>query len=322
MAGDLQELLRAKLAESLRDGAEEKLRVPLRAQLEAALRAFAAERLERFPAAAIANALRDGVVRVTDEAGGGVDAEARRSPPTMGAQRVELAKGAIQVSKEEITADAYEALQKALVELESQQRELDARRQALARAQGDDLARVEGLVEAIRRTADEQLRQLWAPGSLDAILEGKSISGAAQLSVRLRTVTFEGEVHADVPRVEPSFVERAEPDPIFVFSRLLPLEGRLSITLPLTAVEEEKRVVRADLRQAISDYLDGLKPEEKVDLDRIRELAESHEQVLRASFTPGAALTAEKDRPGKGKLNVNPFERVVLGDESAFEIVA
>src|SRR5690606_30147175 len=103
-----------------------------------------------------------------------------------------------------------------------------------------------------------------------------------------------GEIRADAPRVEASFVERAEPDPIFVFSRLLPLTGTLSITLPITAVEEEKRVVRAEVRQAVSDYLDGLRPEEKVDLDRIRALADAHEQVLRASFEPGDALKGEK----------------------------
>ena len=81
-------------------------------------------------------------------------------------------------------------------------------------------------------------------------------------------------------------------------------------------------MVRAAVRQSIGDYLDGLKPEEKVDLDWVRTLADAHEMVLRASFEPGEALKAEKGRLGKGKLNVRPFEKVVLGDESGFEIVA
>lgn len=322
VAIDLEDRLRARLGESLGPDAEEKLRVPLRQQLAATLAAFAAERLDRFPAASLASELREGTRRASEAELKDLDAQGRALADEMGAQRVEIAGGAIQVSKGEITAEAYQAMQEALVALESRQRELDAKRQAAVRKQGEDAARVDGLVEAIRKTAEELLRQLSAPEGVDAILAGKSISGAAELAVRLRTVTFEGEIHADVPRIEPSFVETPEADPVFVFSRLLPLTGTLSITLPITAVEEEKRVVRAEVRQAVSDYLDGLKPEEKVDLDRVRALADAHERVLRAAFEPADALKAEKGRVGKGKLNVNPFEKVVLGDESGFEIVA
>ena len=140
VAIDLEGRLRARLGESLGDDAEEKLRAPLRQQLEAALRAFAAERIDAFPAAALGDALRDGVRRASDGRRKAIDAQARSVADRMGTQRVELAKGAIQVSKEEITADQYRALQEAMAKLESEQRDVDEQRQALARKEAEDLA--------------------------------------------------------------------------------------------------------------------------------------------------------------------------------------
>ncbi|NTW02538.1 MAG: hypothetical protein HGA19_14880, partial [Oscillochloris sp.] len=97
--------------------------------------------------------------------------------------------------------------------------------------------------------------------------------------------------------------------------------------LSLTATNDEKRAAIGATRQGINDYLDGLHPEEDVDLTRLQAVAMGVPNVLRVVFKPeDCSVLDSEGKPISDKIrdrvvSVDPFEKVYLS-ESAFIIQA
>lgn len=304
------------------------------AALAAGWRATVAGEVARFPLDAVERAIRGGLETAADAAAEAQAATVRTAAAALGDATSQLSLKSAQLAREiqasaGLTGTALTDAQKRIADLqaavtageaaaESRRRELAAaqaeydRRQASAaaeRAAAPERARA--AAEALRDAATQAL------GAVDAgtLVEATGVFPAEgpppfTATVRLRAITADGEVHADAPLVEPEFVERPVAEP-FVYTRPVELAGTLQLTLPLTATDAERRDVRAQVRQAVTDYLESLRPEENVELDRVRSLADRHDRVLRASFEPDEALA---DRVTRGTLAVGAFERVFVGD--------
>jgi len=281
----------------------------------------------RFPADAIADALRTALTTAADDRMAAEDAKVavaqkahQLAVDTLARVSTELAKmtanDPLRPAKETEVANARTAEAARRAELETAVRDAARVRTEVSREMTAELGRVPDRVEALRVRALDALAAVGTPARLAAAVAGAAAAGPFTLTVRLRTVSFEGEVRSDAPYVEPTFVETPSAEIVFVHTRVVELAGTLTLGMPLTATDDEKRLVRAAVRQSIADFLDSLRPEENVDLDRIRVLAEGHEKVLRATFEPADAL---EDRIERGTLSVGALEKVALSAER-FEI--
>ncbi|HET7462022.1 MAG TPA: hypothetical protein VFJ82_12270 [Longimicrobium sp.] len=275
--------------------------------------------MPRWPAAEVDAAVRAGLERTSArtirDAQDKVTA-AQRTVEASG-EAVRVASAALvadpnNAAKQKTLSDAQAALAKDQASLTAAQRDLATAQSTATSALTEALAAVPARVEALRKKADAALTGLNTPARRAAMLAGSAAKGPFALDVRLRTVGWEGDVRGDAPYVEPSFVETVDPQP-FVYTREVELAGTLSLALPLTATDAEKRTVRDQVRQAVLDLLDGLRPEENLELDRVRAVAEAHERVLRAAFDPAPELAARTDR---GALQVGAMEKLVLSGDT------
>jgi uncharacterized phage protein gp47/JayE len=142
-----------------------------------------------------------------------------------------------------------------------------------------------------------------------------------ELELKISTFPFQSEAQRDAFKIKVGFVEKPEPEIIFVYTDRVELSGKLALALSLSATAEEKRRVTAAVRQSIEDYLEALKPEEDVDLKKVRELAQAHESVLRVDFQPEACALEKMIRETReplhgrykdGSMAIEPFEKVFL----------
>jgi|GEM_PF-2292032 len=278
----------------------------------------------RFPSDAVADALRTALTTAADDRIAAEDAKVtaarnahQLAVDTLARVSTELAKMAAndpaRAAKETEVANARTAEAARRAELEAAVRDAARVRTEVSRELTAELTRVPDRVEALRRRSLDALAAVGTPARLAAAVAGAAATGPFTLTVRLRTESFEGEVSSDAPYVEPTFVETPSAEIVFVHTRVVELAGTLTLGMPLTATDDEKRLVRAQVRQSIADFLDSLAPEENVDLNRIAELAAAHEQVLRADFQEADAL---RDRVGRDRsLSVGALEKVALSAE-------
>ncbi len=130
-----------------------------------------------------------------------------------------------------------------------------------------------------------QMGQSFTQAELEASLTALLPGGFA---LRLVLYPFQHEVLADVFLIEAVSIEKAEPENIFVYRDRLELTGRMTLVLPLTATDAERRAACGAVRQAIADYLERLQPEEDADLTQLPEFAVAQEHVLRVVLQPEA----------------------------------
>jgi hypothetical protein len=296
----------------------------LDAPLAAALARLQGAALPAWPADAVATAIRTGLERaaaktIADAQAKVADAQAAVQTQAA-AERAAAAALAADPESGELQkklADAQAELAKRQAALATTQGELATASTGATRELSESLDAVPARVQALRKRTQDALDALGTPAARARVLAGRTAGAPYALEVRLRTIDWEGAVLADAAYVEPSFVETVAPQP-FVYTRRVALAGTLALALPLTATDHEKRIVREQVRQQVADLLDGLRPEESLELDRVRALAETHERVLRATFEPAAALAGRID---DGALEVRAMEKLVLGGD-AFEIRA
>lgn len=160
----------------------------------------------------------------------------------------------------------------------------------------------------VKNELEEQLKQL----------------DIGDLELKISAFPFQSEAQRDVFKIKVSFVEKPVPETIFVYTDGVDLSGKLELVLSLSATAEEKSRVIATVRQSIEDYLESLKPEEDVDLKKVRELAQLHESVLRVDFQPEDCALVKIIRetreplPGRykdGTIAIEPFEKVFLSHD-------
>jgi hypothetical protein len=153
----------------------------------------------------------------------------------------------------------------------------------------------------------------------------KPAIGAFEL--RLLAFPFQSQVPEDDYQVDVSFVEQPVAELIFVYSEPLELAGDMRLVLSLTASDDEKRTAVGAARQAITDYLDGLAPENDADLTVIQAVAAKVAKVLRVEFQPTAcSVLNASGQPIPNKIrdravSVDAFEKVQLS-EASFSIQA
>jgi uncharacterized phage protein gp47/JayE len=118
---------------------------------------------------------------------------------------------------------------------------------------------------------------------------------------------------------EVSFVEKAQASDIFIYDNTLEITGAFQLTLPVTVKGEEKREIYKAVRSKIEDYLETLKPEEKIKIDKLVKIAKSVNQVLEViwkvdDFQVGLENQIIQDRIDKDKkeIRVEKFEKPQL----------
>lgn len=312
----LRDALAAVLAGALTPPAVE---AGLDRPLEALLTALHDTWMPRWPADDVDAAIRAGLQRASAQTIRDAQDRVTAAQGTVetSAETLRLASAALvsdptDATKQKAVTDAQTALNRDQAALSTAQAGLATAQNTAAGDLADALDAVPGWVAELRKQADAALTGLNTPARRAAILAGSAAKGPFSLEVRLRTVGWEGDVHGDAPYVEPSFVETVAPQP-FVYTRAVELAGTLTLALPLTATDAEKRTVRDQVRQSVADLLDGLRPEENLELDRVRALAEAHERVLRATFEPAPGLGPRIQR---GAVQVGAMEKLVLADDT------
>ena len=318
---EVRDALNAVLASSLTPAV---VTAGLDAPLDAALATVRGDWLPRWPADTVAAAVRAGLERaaaktISDAQAKVTDAQTdvQNRAADERAAAAAVAADPENTQKQTALASAQTTLARGQAALAKAQGDLSTATTTATRELSERMDAVPARVEALRKRSGDALAALSTPESRAALLAGRVAQAPYTLEVRLRTIDWEGGVLADVAWVEPSFVETVVPEP-FVYTRRVMLAGTLALALPLTATDQEKRTVRDQVRQTVADLLDGLGPEEPLELDRVRALAEAHERVLRATFDPAPALAGRIDR---GALQVGAMERLVLAGD-AFEIRA
>ncbi|HEY1011739.1 MAG TPA: baseplate J/gp47 family protein [Herpetosiphonaceae bacterium] len=145
-------------------------------------------------------------------------------------------------------------------------------------------------------------------------------------ALKLIARPFQSAARLEDSAISVSFVEKPVPAVIFVYSDRLELAGTIKLALPDAATDAQGRQVAGEVRGAIQAYLEGLKPEQDVDLEEIRKRAAQHPQVNQASWTAGdcrvykvqgAAAAALDGRNDGGAIDVRAFEKVFLAPASS-----
>lgn len=178
---------------------------------------------------------------------------------------------------------------------------------------------------ALKTKVETALTPLLDEATLTELLGAVTSPTPYRFAPRLVVYPFQRPRRADVAVVEASFVERLVAEVLFVYSVEVEVTGTLRLVLSLTASMDQKRTVKGDVRQAIEDYLDLLKPEEDVDLTQIRAFAIGHEQVLRVEYKPEACglvavapdgtRLALPDRNQGESMSIEAFEKVFLSKD-------
>jgi uncharacterized phage protein gp47/JayE len=310
LRGRLQTVLNARLTPAA-----------VRAALEPAVTATLAglrTALPPFPADAVGDALRAGLRRASD---GASAAQAKTAGDAETALRtasaaLSTAADALRAAPTDTTlkgkVDAAEAtVRTAQTNYETANRALETARTAAARTLETELARVPERVAALEKSARTALAGADSPATRAAVAAAVNGAGAASVGLRLRTVGYDGDVRPDQPFVEPSFVETPEAATVFIYTRTLPVAGALPLSLPLTATEEERQRIRAEVSQSIADYLDSLGPEEGVVPETVRILVGRHPRVVSVGdFIPDPSLGVDR---GARVIPVAPLVKAVPG---------
>lgn len=274
--------------------------------------------LPPFPADAVADALRAGLRRTSDAASAtqartAADAETalRTASATLAAAADALrAKPTDPTLQGNVTA-AEATVRTAQTNYETANRALEAARTAAARTLETELARVPDRVAALEASARAALAGVDSPATRAAVAAAVSGAGAASVAVRLRTVGYDGDVRPDQPFIEPSFVETPEAATVFVYTRTLPLAGALPVALPLTATEEERQRIRAEVSQLVADYLDSLGPEEGIVPETLRTVVGRHPRVVSVGeLIPAPSLGVDR---GARVIPIKPLVKAVPG---------
>jgi hypothetical protein len=272
----------------------------------------------------VGDALRAALRRASDQASSTQAAAAQTAEANLRTASTALGAAADRLRAAPTDADARTRVSTAEAEVRSAQaayesaaRALEQARTTAAQTLATELARVPDRAAKLRDASTAALQAVFTPALPRAVSAAVTAAvkkeGAFSVEVRLRTVGYDGDVRPDQPFVEPSFVETPEPATVFIYTRTVPLAGELPIDFPFTATDADRQQIRAEVAQAITDYLDALGPEEAIVLETIRSLAAAHPRVVSAGdFVPSDALRGRLDRGGK-VLSIRPMEKAVPG---------
>lgn len=276
-----------------------------------------------FPTGAVEDALRAALRRASDDgsktqadAAKTAEADLRKASDALTEAAGKLRAAPTDPSAKNAVSTAEANMSSAQAAYESAARALEQARTSAAQTLATQLARVPDRAAKLEASARAELDRVLPPALADAVTAAVAAAAkkgsAFTVGVRLRTVGYDGDIRPDQPFVEPSFVETPEAATVFVYTRTLPVSGTLALTLPFTATEADRQRIRAEVAQAIGDYLDALGPEEGVVLETMRTLAAANPQVVSAGdFIPAPALRSRLDRAGK-VLSIRPLEKAVL----------
>ncbi|XZO04308.1 MAG: baseplate J/gp47 family protein [Microcoleus sp.] len=164
------------------------------------------------------------------------------------------------------------------------------------------------------------------------LLVGESISVSAikaqlnaEVEVWLNPHLWNPKMSFDGKTVEVSFVEKGKLGKTFIFSHFLRISGAIKLILPLTITALEKQTVLTKVRQELSDYLEQLKPEENIEIDKFVNRALDVESVLDVNWKLGdfqvLDLENARDRLDvqKKEIRVEPFEKTQLAADFAID---
>lgn len=133
------------------------------------------------------------------------------------------------------------------------------------------------------------------------------------------SIKFDGET------VPVSFVEKAQLGKTFIYSRFLTITGAVKLTLPITITRQDKDKVITRVRQTFKDYLEQLKPEENIKIEKFVEQARKVLSVLDVDWKLAdfQILDIENARDridiDKEEIRVEPFEKPQLADDFAID---
>ncbi|HEU0015546.1 MAG TPA: hypothetical protein VFQ45_17855 [Longimicrobium sp.] len=292
------------------DAPETRIAADLGAALGPAVAEAGAAALADFPAAELERVLRDAVDRVI-----AARIQAETDAVTKASRELADATTALGKAAGDPAGDAYRQAQAradtARASFETIRRDAEDVQGAAGRAADAASRAVPAAVAALRAKVEEAIAAAARPAALAAKVLPALKGGAFETRVRLRALTFDGALLSDAPWLEPGFVEQATARTVFVYTRELELAGTIALSLPLTATDADKREIRKQVRQSVADYVDGLEPEENVDLARVEELSRGHDRVLGAAFTPAPAL---EPRIRGGAVDVAAWEKAVVRD--------
>jgi len=164
------------------------------------------------------------------------------------------------------------------------------------------------------------------------LLVGESISVSAikaqlnaEVEVWLNPHLWNPKMSFDGQTVEVSFVEKGKLGKTFIFSNFLRISGAIKLILPLTITALEKQTVLTKVRQELSDYLEQLKPEENIEIEKFVNRALDVESVLDVNWKLGdfqvLDLENARDRLDvqKKEIRVEPFEKTQLAADFAID---
>jgi len=199
---------------------------------------------------------------------------------------------------------------------ESHQQQIETNRE-------EGLKSLKSLTDKLKETSKTLVSQkILNPDALTNIVKETGQLSAYDFRLTMIEGAFQNEIKIlrEVSDIQPSFVENAVLDMIFVYSDRLELKGQLKLTLSLTTTEDEKERLKNTVTQSIKDYLTLLKPKEPVDLKKIRNIAAAQENVLQINFKPEDCHlmfgeTILTDRNKEQNLRIESFEKVFLSED-------
>ena len=123
-------------------------------------------------------------------------------------------------------------------------------------------------------------------------------------------------------QVPVSLVEQAQLGDVFLYQTDLMISGAMKLTLPLTTPQNEQTTIQAQVRQSLQTYLDQLKPEESVDINRLSELAKAVQPVIEVAWKAEDFVVMQSggrvpDRIDKNVIRVTQFEKAQLAESFA-----
>jgi uncharacterized phage protein gp47/JayE len=320
--------LQQKIQETLAQKPETELRTALKQILNAQLDAFVNEQMLTFPDKTLIEIFKPGLDEVYKQ-------QLNKNQELLDTALAKLNQ-AFQDSLEterlkvdtrkQPTVDNYnnkrQELRDALNQNQAQLHQLfDTYQQQLNANLQQSLETLETLKEELKTLSKTRLAQILHNDRLEQIVQNTGQLSAYQFGLTMIEAAFHQKILREVSEIKPNFVEKPVASIVFVYSDRVELTGDLRLILSLTATADEKKQAKNAVSQSIQDYLAFLKPEEAVDLIKIRERAEAYKKVQRVEFNQKAcglekvvgpereSLTARN----KGdSLSVESFEKVFL----------
>lgn len=143
--------------------------------------------------------------------------------------------------------------------------------------------------------------------------------------VRLNPHLWNPRMSFDGETVEVSFVEKGKLGKTFIYSRFLTISGAIKLTLPITITRMEKDKVLTQVRSELIDYLEQLKPEANIEIEKFVNRALSIESVLAVNWKSldFKVLDLENARDrldlDRDEIRVEPFEKTRLAPDFAID---